>query len=86
MPKPNINFEKLASLNSARPQTSYGGISERKRSLQKNMRQQSSKLCDRISSNDNNFVVGNIFTNNLKNNNLLVSKLSEINTNINNVN
>ena len=64
MPKPNINFEHLACLNSERPQTSYGGISERKKSLQKNKRQQSSKLCDRINFNDKNFIVGNIYDNN----------------------
>lgn len=67
LPRPNLNFEKLASINSARPQTSYGGISERKRSLQKNLRQQSSRMFDR-----NNQFIG------LGNQNQLVNKLSEI--------
>ena len=46
-PIPNINFERIASLNSARPETSYGGRFEREKSLQKNLRQQSSKMFDR---------------------------------------
>ena len=67
LPQPNLNFEKLAVINSARPQTSYGGISERKRSLQKNLRQQSSKMFDR------NIQFGMPMTQNQ-----LVNKLSEL--------
>ena len=53
LPEPELNFEILASLNSHRPQTSHGGIFERQRSLQKNQRQQSSRLFDK--SGFNNF-------------------------------
>ena len=50
---PDINFERIAHVNSARPQTSYGGISDRKRSLQKSLRQQSSKIFNRNNFNIN---------------------------------
>lgn len=43
MPDPRINFAQLQQVNSRRPQTSYGGISARQKSLQQSLRQMSSK-------------------------------------------
>ncbi len=43
MPDPRINFAQLQEVNSKRPQTSYGGISARQKSLQNSLRQRSSK-------------------------------------------
>lgn len=39
----NINIEDINRVNSQRPQTSYGGLSARKKSMQNSLRQKSSK-------------------------------------------
>ena len=48
---PPINYEHFQQVNSKRPQTSYGGLSARQKSLQNSLRQLSSKYDDRQENN-----------------------------------
>jgi len=56
---PPVNFEHLQQVNDKRPQTSYGGLSERKKSMQNNLRQMSSKVDNKKTDSDNPFGMKN---------------------------
>ena len=68
---PPINYEHFQHVNSKRPQTSYGGLSARQKSLQNSIRQISSKNDEReenmISNSNNDFRKNYINTFGLKN-------------------
>jgi len=51
---PPINYEHYQQVNSKRPQTSYGGISARQKSLQKNLKQKSMKEDGNVDGPDMN--------------------------------
>lgn len=55
---PPINYEHFQQVNSKRPQTSYGGISARQKSLQNSLRQKSSKIEDKKEKENNIFNKG----------------------------
>ncbi len=55
VPDSRINFGRLQKVNSKRPQTSYGGLLARQKSLQKSLRQQSSNSYGRMNRNEELF-------------------------------
>jgi len=56
---PPVNFEYLQQVNDKRPQTSYGGLSARQKSLHNSLRQKSSKIDNKKGNNDNPFGMKN---------------------------
>jgi hypothetical protein len=76
---PPINYEHFQQVNSKRPQTSYGGISARQKSLQNSLRQMSSKIEDKCENEITEFNKGN-FNNPF----VMKNKLNQLKFNFNN--
>lgn len=76
---PPINYEHFQQVNSKRPQTSYGGISARQKSLQNSLRHISSKLEEKKENEVSEFNKGN-FINPFG----MKNKLNQIKFNFNN--